>query len=249
MIEWKTIRRESVASTMDEIDAMGEAGAASGTVVVADEQTSGRGRAGRTWQAPPGSGLFLSILFRSNVAARDLSSLPLVVGLAVAESIETAAGIECRLKWPNDVLIDRGKVAGVLVATKLSGDRVRFANIGIGVNCASAAEKLPYGAVSILSATRCLVAPRDLLPILLVRLGKRLEEFETMNGRPSLAEWWSRAAFRYEMARVENDGAEIEGVIDGIDADGTLLMTTRAGERTRIVAGDLSRGPRSIRDS
>jgi len=244
MISWNVIHRASVASTMDEIDALGESGALSGTVVVAAEQTSGRGRAGRVWTAPPGSGLFFSILYRPDLDVSMLSSLPLHVGVAVAEAIEEVSGVACELKWPNDVLIDGRKVAGILVTTKLRGDRVRFANIGIGINCTSEPDRLPSGATSILSATGQEMSPADLLPILLGRIERRFEAFESADGRLSLADWWKRAAFRGESVQVINDGVGITGVLTGIETDGALLLAGERGERIRVVAGDLTRGPR-----
>ena len=248
MIVWNVIQRASVASTMDEIDILGEAGAPSGTVVVAGKQTSGRGRAGRVWSAPPGSALFLSMLYRPDLAVSALASLPLHVGVATAEAIDAVARSSCRLKWPNDVLIDGDKIAGILVTTKLQGDGVRFANIGIGINCTALGSELPPGAASILSATGRHVPPGDVLPVLLERLGARLDQFEAAKGRPSLTDWWDRAAFRGELVRLINDGVETVGMLAGIDSDGALLLTDERGERIRVVAGDLTRGPRRAGD-
>ena len=244
MIGWNIIYRNVVASTMDEIDALGEEGVPGGTVVVANEQTSGRGRAGRVWSSPPGSGLFLSILYRPNLAAAALSSLPLHVGIAVAETIEFVSGQDCQLKWPNDVLVEGKKIAGILVTTRLQGDRVRFANIGVGINCLASNDQLPPDAVSIRTASGSRVAPKVLLPVVLDRLDSRLAGFEACGGQPPLSDWWNRAAFRNEIVRVVDGGAEKIGVLSGIGDDGALLLSDERGDVMRIVSGDLTRGPR-----
>jgi BirA family transcriptional regulator, biotin operon repressor / biotin---[acetyl-CoA-carboxylase] ligase len=244
MIDWRVIRRDSVASTMDEIDALGEMGAPSGTVVVAREQTAGRGRAGRTWSAPAGSGLFVSVLHRTSLPARELSALPLAVGLALADAIEEAAGLRCLLKWPNDLLTDGRKIAGVLVATKLSGESVRFANIGVGINCLVARDDLPPGAGSICSETGRPVAPEELLPKVLHQLERSLDAFERSSGRGDLDRWLARAAFLGEMVAVVDGGIRREGRFVGVDPDGALRLRTEDGETIRVVSGDLTRGPR-----
>ena len=244
MIGWNIIHRDVVASTMDEIDALGEAGVPGGTVVVANEQTNGRGRAGRVWRAPSGSGLFLSILYRPNLAAAALSSLPLHVGIALAETIEFVSGLDCQLKWPNDVLVEGKKIAGILVTTRLQGDRVRFANIGVGINCLASKDQLPPDAASIWTASGKRIAPSVLLPVLRDRLDARLASFEADGGQAPLSDWWKRAAFRNEIVRVVDGRAEKIGVLSGIGDEGALLLTDQRGDILRVVAGDLTRGPR-----
>lgn len=246
MIEWSIVRRASVSSTMDEINRLGEAGASSGTVVVADEQTDGRGRAGRSWTAPAGTGLFCSVLYRPRLSADQVSVLSLVAGLAVAEAVERVSGASCRLKWPNDVLGRGGKIAGILVATRLARNELRFANIGIGVNCTTLSQELPTGAASILTETGKSITPVDLLHIVLDRLAFRLDEFERASGRPSLDAWRERAAFLGEPVRVVDRGAEREGILAGIDPDGALVLRDASAELIRVVSGDVTRGPRLV---
>jgi BirA family biotin operon repressor/biotin-[acetyl-CoA-carboxylase] ligase len=244
MADWTIIRKPVVASTMDEIDALGQAGASDRTVVVADEQTAGRGRAGRRWTAPSGAGLFLSMLVRTTVAPARMGPLPLLVGLAVAEAIETCASIRCLVKWPNDVLAPGGKIAGVLVTTKLDAGQVRFVNIGAGVNCAGTIDALPPGAASIFSESRDVVTPSALLPIALNAIGRRLGEFERADGRPGLDDWLRRAAFLGGEVVVVDRGEERAGQFVGVAEDGALLLEMGSRQRLRVVAGDLTRGPR-----
>lgn len=244
MADWNIIRKTVVASTMDEIDALGEAGAPDRTVVVAGEQTAGRGRAGRRWQAPAESGLSFSLLVRPSVSPARLGPLPLLIGLAVAEAIEHCAEFRCRVKWPNDVLAPRGKIAGVLVSSKLAAGRVRFVNIGVGVNCTAAKESLPSGAASIVSESGRAITPANLLPRVLEAVDRRLVEFEQADGRPNMDDWLRRAAYLGEEVVVVDHGERRAGRFVGVEVDGALLLETDSGEHARVVGGDLTRGPR-----
>lgn len=233
---------------MDEIDALAEAGAPDRTVVVAGRQTAGRGRAGRTWTAPAGSGLFASMLYRPTVEAALLGPLPLLIGLAVADAIEDAAGVRCRLKWPNDVLGSTGKLGGILVATRLAGGHARHVNIGVGINCTAAANELPPGASSIFTETGAIVQPSNLLPRLLDQVDKRLTEFDCARGRTSLAGWLDRAAFLGEVVDIVDQGRGREGRFVGVDPDGALILVDANGAAVRVLSGDLTRGPRPLND-
>mgnify|MGYP001028187748 CR=1 FL=1 len=245
---WNIVRIASVTSTMDEIDALAEAGAPDRTVVVAEEQTAGRGRAGRQWTAPAGSGLFLSILYRPALEPALLGPLPLIVGSAVADAIEIAFGIDCRLKWPNDILGSSGKLGGILVTSKLAEGRLRFVSIGVGINCTATKGDLPPGGASILSEFGKRIAPSDVLPVLLDQVDRRLAEFERAHGRPELDNWLARAAFLGEVVAIIDQGRRREGRFVGVDADGALLLENADGVRVRIVSGDLTRGPRLLND-
>ena len=123
-----------VESTMNEISRLAAEGAGEGTAVIADLQKAGRGRAGRVWTTPPGSAMLCSVLLRPALDVHLLSLLPIDAGLAIAEAIESVAQVQCQLKWPNDVLIDGKKIAGVLVQTRSIGEKVDHVNLGFGIN-------------------------------------------------------------------------------------------------------------------
>lgn len=241
---WTIVRRDAVESTMDELNALADAGAPGGTVVIARSQTAGRGRAGRTWMSAPDSGLFLSALHRTDLPIPRLGPLPLLVGVAVAEAIEALGGPICRLKWPNDVLAPGGKIAGVLIASRSDGERARFVNIGIGVNSFASRDELPAGAASIFSETGRRVAPDELLAPLLACLTNALDHFERSAGKPDLGRWLARAAFVNDIVTVVDAGSTRTGRFVGVDPDGALVLESPSGERRRIVSGDLTRGPR-----
>ncbi len=231
---------------MDEVAALAAGGAPEGTVVVADHQTAGRGRAGRGWSAPPGSALLLSALLRPPLPPDRFGPLPLVVGVAVAEALEAVAPVTCRLKWPNDVWIGDAKVAGILAAAR-TGDGTEPARLvlGIGVNLTTPPADLPGGATSLATATPGAPPPdrEAVLAALLPRLGDQYADFLGTGGRPDLSPWRERAALLGEAVAVVDRGERREGRFVGVDDDGTLLLEHDDGAVVRVVAGDLTRGP------
>jgi BirA family biotin operon repressor/biotin-[acetyl-CoA-carboxylase] ligase len=222
-------------------------GARDRTLVLAAEQTAGRGRAGRTWQSPPKTGVFCTAVLRPDVPPRRLSTLPLLTGVAVAETIEQLCGTRVLLKWPNDVWIGddprRHKVAGILATSSLLGDRVDHVLIGIGINVSTKPDKLPPGATSINATTGLAVTPADVLAVLLERLDGAYADYLAAGGQPSLDAWRSRAALLGECITVEEAGRAQNGKFAGVDDDGALILRTAAGAVLRFVAGDLVRGP------
>src|SRR5215208_4674608 len=148
--DWLIHRYDSVASTMDVASQLARFGARERTAVVSAEQTAGRGRVGRSWQAAAGSAVFATLILRPSVAAHRLSTLPLIAGVAVAEAIERSAGCPVWLKWPNDGGGggDGGaaKVAGILVTSSLRSESVDHVLVGVGINVLGGAQELPPGA-------------------------------------------------------------------------------------------------------
>ena len=155
---------------MDVASQLARFGARERTAVVSREQTAGRGRGGRSWQAAAGSAVFATLILRPPVAADRLSTLPLIAGVAVAEVIERIAGCGVLLKWPNDVLLEvddaATKVAGILVTSSLRGDGVDHVLVGVGINVLGGAQDLPSGATSIQAATESHRDPGRGLPML-----------------------------------------------------------------------------------
>lgn len=239
------IRLDRVSSTMDIVDEYARAGAAEGLVVVAEEQSAGRGRTGRAWLAPPGSAILCSLLLRPTVPPDRLGALPLLLGVAVAEAIEAVADVTCQLKWPNDVLIERLKVAGILVQSRLKPRGIDFAIAGIGINVSTAAAALPPGATSIAIQTENAVSRETLLTELLGRIDQQYAQFIATDGRPSLDPWRRRAAMIGERVTVLQEQGELEGVFNGVDEVGRLLLDLGAGEKRALIHGELLRGPRS----
>jgi BirA family biotin operon repressor/biotin-[acetyl-CoA-carboxylase] ligase len=228
-------------STNTRARALAAAGAPPGTVVTAAEQTAGRGRQGRSWTAPPGKALLYSALVRP-LDERHMM-LPLSVPLAVAEAAEELApGIECGVKWPNDVLVGRRKLAGVLIEAR---PRDGWAVIGVGLNLTIAEDEFPpelrETATSLLiAAGRHLPAPsRQMtttpIAVAAAALNRRLEAWLEADQASVLAAWRERDALLGREVAWEGGS----GVADGIDDRGYLIVVTAGGGRVAVGAGEV----------
>lgn len=239
----------SVGSTMDEVAALADAGAAEGTVVVAEYQEAGRGRSGRVWQAPPGTSLLLSVLLRPTTPLDRLSTLPLAAGVAVAEAIEAVMGeaAAVRLKWPNDLWLDEQKVGGILLVARAAAGELPRAILGVGINVSVDPKDLPLGATSLGASIGTSPDREALLNAVLHHLDAAYRAWETDGGASALAAWMRRAALVGEVVTVEVAGRQRRGVMLGIDDHGALLLD-RGNEVERIVSGDVGRGPRRLHD-
>lgn len=230
---------------MDEITRLAAEGAPEGAAVITGVQRAGRGRAGRRWVTPPGAALLCSVLLRPTLDVHLLSLLPIDAGLAIAEAIEAVAPVRCQLKWPNDVLIDGRKVAGILAQTRAIGERVDHVNLGFGVNLNTDAEDLPDGATSIAQETGQRVDPQLFEQTVFDRLSDRYGAFCAAGGELDLGPWLDRAYLLGAMVKIVDGDRELTGVYRGIDANGALLLETEQGLRA-VVSGDLTRGPRRL---
>lgn len=204
------------------------AGAPHGTVITAAEQTAGRGRQGRTWTAPPGKALLYSAILRP-LGAWPLSLLPLTVANAVCETAESLrSGIECGVKWPNDVLLDGRKLAGVLIETRPQED---WAVIGVGLNLRIKPGDFPSGlreTATSLDGDASLEQGRR-------SLDQRLDFWLGAEREDILDAWRKRDVLRGRGVT----WSEGSGVADGVDQRGSLLVITPSGECLALSAGEI----------
>ncbi|MBS1143169.1 MAG: biotin--[acetyl-CoA-carboxylase] ligase [Proteobacteria bacterium] len=233
-------------STSSELMRRAERGAPSGTVVVADRQSAGRGRRGRNWLSSPESSLTFSVLWRFPGNAAGLSGLSLAVGVALAEAMENLGASGVCLKWPNDVLLRTGdgfaKLAGILI--ELSSDRRGTqAIIGIGLNLLPPVDELPQPAAGLSQACAQSVDRYAVLAAVLVQLAAVLDDF-TVNRFFCLKMKWQRYhAWQDLPVQLIGDGdTPTLGRCLGVDDDGALLLETASGIE-RILSGDVSLRP------
>jgi BirA family transcriptional regulator, biotin operon repressor / biotin---[acetyl-CoA-carboxylase] ligase len=230
------VHLDVVGSTNDHARELALAGAPHGTVVVAERQTAGRGRQGRTWSAPPGRSLTVSALVR--LQPRALEALPLAAAIAVSEAGETVAAVRCEIKWPNDVWIDGRKVAGVLIEARPTE---HWAVVGIGLNvCTTAAElgpELRGSATSLRIASGSPVDRDATFDVLMERLARWIERL----GEPAAVAAAFRARDVLHGRRISwtAAGARYEGEAGGIEDDGALIVFTDSGARLRLDAGEV----------
>lgn len=235
-------------STNAVVAARARAGAAEGLVVVADHQTAGRGRLDRTWVTPPRSALtFSALLVPDPVPVARWPWLPLLAGVAVVEGVRRATGLGCVLKWPNDVLIDGAKLAGILVERVERPDddrRGAAAVVGVGLNVSTTAGELPVDtATSLLLAGAGEVDRAALLGHVLAALREEYDAWLAVAGDATgrLATTYLRSCDTVGRdVRVDlPDGTTLTGRASGIDADGRLEVVTDTGRTTVLGAGDV----------
>ncbi len=207
----------SVSSTMDAAHRLAADGAPAGTCVIADAQAAGRGRGGKSWESAPGTGLLLTLLERPE-SASGLDVLSLRLGLAAAPILEAYAAGAVRLKWPNDLYIGAGKLAGILVEARWREGRVEWVAIGIGVNFTAPVS--PSTAASLRPATRRVDVMRALVPAL-----RRACE---LHGPLSAAERSDYASRDLAVGRRCTSPAV--GVVRGLTDDGSLIIHTDSGD-------------------
>ncbi len=228
----------STGSTNADLAAAARGGAPSGTVLVADHQSSGRGRFARVWQAPPGTSVAISALLRPQpgVPAERWLWLPLLAGIAVAEGLRSAAGVEAQLKWPNDVLIDGRKVCGIL-SERVDGPAGAAVVLGMGVNTTLAADQLPVPTATSLALAGGRAEAEPVVAGVLEALGRWYSLW--LAGIDLRADYASRCSSVGRSVRVElGPGEAVVGEATGVDAAGRLLVRVGATERP-FAAGDV----------
>jgi BirA family biotin operon repressor/biotin-[acetyl-CoA-carboxylase] ligase len=232
-------RLDSCPSTNDAARELAAAGAPEGTVVVAEEQTAGRGTKGRFWHSPRGLGLYVSVLLRPAFAG--LSLLPLAAGLAARDAVESSHGADALLRWPNDIMLGERKLGGVLCESTFLGDRPDHAILGVGLNVNHLPGDFPPSlrdsAVSLRIALGRPADPGRLLEALLAAIGERIAALA--RGESSRLVWDFGAASVYrpgDRVIIAASAAPEPFFYEGLDADGALLARGPAGVRRFLSA-------------
>jgi BirA family biotin operon repressor/biotin-[acetyl-CoA-carboxylase] ligase len=213
------------------------------TCVAANLQTGGRGRRGRSWHAGLGASLTFSLLWRFQCGASALSGLSLAVGVALMRSLHEFGISGSQLKWPNDVLINRGKLAGILIELQGDMEGPSTAVIGMGINLNlpdKLKQQIDQPVTDLASVFNEVINPNHLLGILLKHLSNVLVAFEQGGFATLRNEWTQHHAYHEQDVRMlMPDGREIHGVVQGITEDGSLLVTTAEGVQ-RFISGEIS---------
>jgi len=221
-----------------------EAGAPSGTVVITDEQTAGRGRRGRTWFASPGDSLTFSLLWRFAPGTAP-AGLSLAIGVAVARALQRtgAGGQLTKLKWPNDILQDGRKLGGILVELVPGAPHAAVIGIGINLRLPAAMPAEVRAASAAWCATGNTADVDDLLAALLGELLTTLDTFAAEGFAAIRPEWMARHALQDARVSLSTDfGPPREGICRGVDSDGALLLEVD-GRIERILSGEVSLRP------
>lgn len=224
--------------------AMAADGAPEGTLVIAEEQTQGRGRRGRNWFSPPGAGIYLSLILRPGILPQEAPRFALLTATAVAEAVREITMLETRIKWPNDILVGGRKLGGILTEISMEMDKVEYMIVGLGLNVNLAREAFPPDLQEL--GTSIQVEMGRFLPRLpLVR--RILEKFEETyqeyqrQGFASIRSRWQ--AFTDMIGRtvaVDTMGRRFTGEVMDFDEDGYLVVREHNGGPVRLFSGDVS---------
>ena len=200
-----------------------------GSVVVTDHQTSGRGRWGRSWASQPGRLLQFSVVMRPDLPLPQAGLVATAVGLGVAAGIESCTGLTAMVKWPNDVLVNLKKVSGTLVETQAEGERIAVAIAGIGINVGWSPEEVP-DEIKDRATSLAIEGAKVDRSVLLASVLAELEARSEASPGELIAEATRRSAVIGKTVRVRYpDGRAEEGIADGFDSSGSLVLRTREG--------------------
>jgi BirA family transcriptional regulator, biotin operon repressor / biotin---[acetyl-CoA-carboxylase] ligase len=236
---YRLIAYETIGSTSDEAKRFARGGAEEGLIVWAKAQTAGRGRRGRVWVSPPGN-LHMSLVLRPNCRAGVAAQLGFVAALGMADALgEVAAGLAISCKWPNDLLANDKKIAGILLETEMTGGELPdFVVLGIGVNLAASPDDTPYPATSLAEEGAPDVAPLIVIPAFVRRFATWLNRWREGGFAPVRAGWLARAAGLGQSIEVRLERDTLAGRFLDLDADGALMLDI-AGVSRRIAAGEI----------
>lgn len=239
----KLVYLDEVDSTNNYARKLAEDGVQHGTLVVADYQNGGKGRRGRAWVMPHGKAIAMSLIVRPDIRPEKASMMTLVTGMAVAEAIKKVTGLDTKIKWPNDIVINGKKISGILTEMSAEMDGINYVVIGIGINAnfTEFPEELRETATSL---QQQLGYPVDRGAIICMTMKifeiyyERFMETQSMKG---LAEEYQQMLVNLDrQVRVLEPGNEYSGVARGIDETGQLLVEKENGETVAVYAGEVS---------
>ncbi len=236
---YRLVRHERIASTSDEAKSLAAGGAPAGTLVWARAQSAGRGRQGRGWISPTGN-FYASLILRPAVPVAAAAQLGFVAALAVADAcVALAPAAAIGLKWPNDVLLNGRKLAGILLESQSRGDgMLDWLVLGIGINLATYPIEVEYPATA-LAATGADADAETMLGALAASFLVWYERWREGEGFATIrAEWLARAQGLGQPIRVRLPADTLNGIFVGLDTDGALLLDAAQGRR-RIAAGEV----------
>lgn len=243
--EWaggKILSLETVDSTNNEAKRRAEAGALHGLLVVSEIQTAGRGRMGRPWSSPKGSGIWMSLLLRPQLLPIQASGLTLVMALAVQETIEAMTGAGCQIKWPNDIVCGGKKLCGILTEMSAEPERINHIVIGVGINVSDEAfpEEIADTAISILQATDQKVCRAELIAGIMSRFEESYGMYEKTGNLSAIQDRYNACLVNCgRTVRVLDPAGEYEAVAAGINETGGLIVE-KDGKKEEIISGEVS---------
>ena len=232
-----------VKSTNDLVTQMAESGAPEGTIVTAEQQSQGRGRLGRTWFSPEGTGIYVSILLRPRIKPEQAPGLSIMTSVALAEALERYAPGEVQIKWPNDILVGGKKVCGVLTELSAERKKIQHVVVGVGINVNQKAADFPPDikrtATSLRIATKKPINRAELLKQFLLYFEREYLAYQKYGLKKAQRRLRKYSSMLGKTVRILSGDHVIEGVAVDIDASGALILY-HSGKRIAISAGEVS---------
>jgi BirA family transcriptional regulator, biotin operon repressor / biotin---[acetyl-CoA-carboxylase] ligase len=235
---------EKLESTQNIAQTEAQQGAAEGTLIIAEEQTLGRGRQGRSWHSPPGKGIWMSLLLRPQIPLQFTPQLTLLVSVAVCRAIRRMAEVEAVIKWPNDIFVGGKKVCGILLESNAEDERLLYviAGIGISVNMEKQdyPELLREKATSLRIESGRQISREQLIVEVLAEL-ETLYELYHEQGFGTIRSLWEALAMSLgqKVRATYGAGQQLEGIAEALDESGALLVRKSDGSITKIYSGDV----------
>ncbi len=227
----------SVDSTNRLARTLAAQGAPHGTLVLADAQTAGRGRRGRSWISPAGKGIFMSVVLRPRVHPSQLARLSLRTALAVAMGLSDAVGLEMRIKWPNDIICGGKKVAGILLEMDADEERVYSVVAGIGINV----HQRDFGELSQTASSLDLLTGRELSRAALVRaVLTAIEQVDAMTPEEEASAYRERSATIGQRVQVIGADRTFTGIAREVTPSGSLIVEEDGAKAVEVLSGDVS---------
>ena len=228
-----------LASTMDLAMQLGIQAAPNGTLVLAESQTKGRGRLGRSWFSPKYKGIYLSLILRPKISPSTAPILTLLSAVSICEAIKKVVGLDAQIKWPNDVFICNKKISGILTEMNAEVDKVNFVVIGIGLNVNNDKKSLIAQATSLREQAGQSISRILLLQELLCRIENNYFLLEDKGGQGIIDKWRSFSLTLGRRVKVYCQDIHIEGQAVDIDRDGGLLIRKDSGLTQKVFSGDV----------
>lgn len=234
---------KTLGSTNTRLKDLAVAGAPEGSIVIAEEQTAGRGRMGRQWLSPTSENLLFSVLLRPTVKAGDVFSLTMAFALAACEGIEHVSNMKAVIKWPNDIYMNEKKLGGVLTEFSVKDQMAEYVIIGIGLNVnwnPGRTETVLYESTSIKSESGKNV-DRELLLVMLLKVFEEYYNDIVEGNISNIHEKWNKKSMLLKrLVEVESGDGLIRGTVIRIDKKGSLVIKDERGEEKKILNGDVS---------
>ncbi len=239
----KVVYYDETDSTNNRAKDSGEKKGAHGTLFIADKQNAGKGRRGRVWESPSGKSIYMTILLRPQITPDKAPMLTLIMGLSAAEGIRKVSGVEAEIKWPNDIVVNKKKVCGILTEMATEIEYVNYVVIGVGINVNQ--KYFPEGikeiATSLYEVTGCVYQRSELIAAVLERFEENYEMFLETGDLSNIRKVYdSILVNRGQEVKVLEPGNEYRAVAEGINKNGELIVTLPDGRQKNIFAGEVS---------